>query len=78
MAGIGQWQAQAGMRQHEVVIGVEERQLLTQARFVFAQRVDSPPDGRDMLAQVQIEALDKRRIDLGDFCTTPRIGALQA
>src|SRR5215831_21116955 len=31
---------------------------------MFAQRGDSPPDGRDMLAKVQIQALDKRRIDL--------------
>jgi hypothetical protein len=31
---------------------------------MFAQRVDLPPDGRDMLAKVQIQALDKRRIDL--------------
>ena len=33
---------------------MEQSQLLTQARFVFAPRVDSPPDGRDMLAKVQI------------------------
>ena len=49
------WQAQAGVRQHEVVIGVEDRQLLAYAGFVFAQRVDPPPNGRDMLAKVQVE-----------------------
>jgi hypothetical protein len=61
MDGQWQWQTQALVRQHEIVIHMEQSQLLTQARLVFAQRVDSPPDGRDMLAKVQIQALDKRR-----------------
>ena len=37
------------------MIGVEDRQLLAYAGFVFAQRVDPPPNGRDMLAKVQVE-----------------------
>jgi hypothetical protein len=74
--GIGPWHAHAGVRPYEVVIGVEERQLLTQARFVFAPRVDSPPDGRAMLAQVQIQALDKRRIDLPTSPGQPRLDGL--
>jgi hypothetical protein len=36
---------------------VEESQLLADAGFVCAQRVDPPPNGRDMLAQVQIQGL---------------------
>jgi hypothetical protein len=46
------------------LIGVEESQLLAYAGFVFAQRVDPPPNGRDRLAQVQVEALGNRRVDL--------------
>jgi hypothetical protein len=76
MDGIGQWPAQAGMRPHEVVRGAEERQLLTQARFVCAPRVDAPPDGRDRLAQVQIQALDKRRVDRPTPLGQPRLDGL--
>jgi len=55
---------------------MEQSQLLTQARFVCAPRVDSPPDGRDMLAKVQIQALDKRRIDLPTSLGQPRLDGL--
>jgi hypothetical protein len=55
--GLGQWQAQAGMGQTEVVVHMEQGQLLTQPSFVFAQRVDPPTDRRHMLAKVQVEAL---------------------
>lgn len=54
-----QSQAHAGGGQHEVVLGVEERPLLTQPRFVFAQRVDPPTDRCDLLAQVESQAFDK-------------------
>ena len=43
---------------------MEERQLLTQSRFVFAQRVDPTTDGRHMLAKIQIQALGKGGVDL--------------
>jgi hypothetical protein len=46
------------------VIDLEERQLLTQPRFVFAHRGDPPPNRRHRLAQVQMQALDKGRIAL--------------
>jgi hypothetical protein len=58
------------------VVDMEQSQLLTQARFMFAPRVDAPPDGRDMLAKVQIQALDKRRIDLPTTLGQPRLDGL--
>jgi hypothetical protein len=42
---------------------VEQRQLLAQSRFVFAHRVDLPTDGRHMLTKIQMQALDKTRVD---------------
>jgi hypothetical protein len=56
--GAGHWlelwqgHAQAGVGQDKIVVGVEQSQLLTQSRFVFAQRVDPSPDGRHMLAKI--------------------------
>src|SRR5882724_2623880 len=78
MDGLGQWQwqTQARVRQHEIVVYMVQSQLLTQARFVFAPRVDAPPDGRDMLAKVQIQALDKRRIDLPSSLGQHRLDGL--
>lgn len=46
------------------MINVEDRQLLTQARLVFTQRVHSTPDGGHMLSEIQIEPLYESRIDL--------------
>ena len=46
------------------MIRLEKSQLVTQTRFVFAQRVDSPPNGGDMVAEVQVQALHKCGIDL--------------
>ena len=43
---------------------MEQGQLLSQPRFVFAQRIDPTADRRHMLAKVQIQALNKTRIDL--------------
>ena len=60
---MGQWQAQTRMRQDEIVIRLEQSQLVTQSRFVFAQRVDPPTDGRHMLTKIQIQALSKGRVD---------------
>jgi hypothetical protein len=64
--GLELWQrqAQAGVGQDKVVANMEERQLLTQARFVFAQRGDPSTDRRHMLTKVQIQACDEGRIDL--------------
>jgi hypothetical protein len=50
--------------QDKIVVGVEQRQLLTQSRFVFVQRVDPPANGRHMLTKIQIQALDEGGIDL--------------
>jgi hypothetical protein len=61
---LGQRQAQAGVRQYEIMISVEEGQLLTQSGFVFAQGVDPPPDGGHMLAKLQVEPLDQGGVDL--------------
>ena len=51
------------MRQTEVVIGMIQGQLLAQARLVFTQRDDAPPDGRHMLADRQVDALDEGGVD---------------
>jgi hypothetical protein len=42
---------------------MEECQLLTQSRFVFAQRVDPPTDRRHMLAKIQLQAFGKGGVD---------------
>jgi hypothetical protein len=51
------------MRHHEIVIDLEQRQLIPQARFALAQCIDPPPDRRYALAEVEVEALDKRRVN---------------
>jgi hypothetical protein len=61
---MGQWQAQTRVRQYEIVTRLEKSQLVTQSSFVFAQRVDPPPNSGDMLAEVQVQALHKCGIDL--------------
>jgi hypothetical protein len=62
-----QGQAQAGMGQHKIVVGVEQSQLLAQSRFVFAQRVDPPTNGCYMLTKIQIQAFDEGGVDLPTF-----------
>jgi hypothetical protein len=52
------------MGQNNIVVGVEQSQLLTQSRFVFAHRVDPTTDGRHMLAKIQMQTFDKTGIDL--------------
>jgi hypothetical protein len=42
------------------VIDLKQGQLIPQARFALTQRVDPASDGRHPLADVEIEALDKR------------------
>src|SRR5262249_35442071 len=46
---LGQWLAQTRMRQHKVVIDLEQDQLIPQARFALAQGVDPAPDRRHAL-----------------------------
>ena len=53
-----------GMRQHEVVINQEQRQLLAQSVFTFTQRGTPPPNRGHMLTQAEIEPLDKGCVDL--------------
>jgi hypothetical protein len=46
------------------MIDLIQNQLLTQARFMLAQRVDATANRRDLVAQVEVEALDKGCVDL--------------
>ena len=66
VGGYRLWQglAYAGMGQAEIIIAVEHGQLLPQPVFALAQRADSSPDRSDMLADVQIDALHKARVDV--------------
>jgi hypothetical protein len=68
---MGQWQAQTRMRQDEIVTRLEKSQLVTQSSFVFAQRVDPPPNSGDMLAEVQVQALHK--CGIGEYCLSNHI-----
>jgi len=49
---------------------------MTQPRFVFAQRDDPTPGRRHMLAQIQIEALDKACVDLPPSLGQDRLDGL--
>jgi hypothetical protein len=40
------------MGQHEIMVDVEDRHLLAQPGFVFAQGIDPSPNRRHMLAKV--------------------------
>ena len=52
------------MRQHEIVVDLEQRQLLAQALLALAQRGNTPPHGGDMLTDGQVDALRKGGVDL--------------
>src|SRR5215831_2179966 len=52
------------MRQTKIVIGLEQHQLLPHAVLPLAQRGDTPPHCRHPLPDVQVEPLDKGRLDL--------------
>jgi hypothetical protein len=52
------------MRQANIVVGVEQPQLVPHAVLALAQRGDPPPDCRHTLPDVQVEPLDKGRLDL--------------
>ena len=58
------------------MIGVEDRQLLTQPRLVFTECVDSTPNRRDMLTAVQVQPLYERRIDLPTSLGQDRLDGL--
>ena len=47
------------MRQAEVIVAMGKSELLAQPLLAFAQRGDSPPHGRHMLANRQVDAFDK-------------------
>ena len=49
---------QTSVRQYEIVVHMVERQLLAQARLPLAQRAGTPSNGRDVLAQAEVEALE--------------------
>ena len=55
--------AQTGVGQYEVVVDLEQHQLIPQALFAPAQRVDSASDRRDALTDIEVEPLDKGSID---------------
>jgi len=46
------------MRQAEVIVAMGKSELLAQPLLAFAQRGDSPPHGRHMLANRQVDAFD--------------------
>ena len=47
------------MGQAEVIVAVVQGQLLAQAVFALAQGGDAPPDRRDMLTDVEVQAFPK-------------------
>ena len=52
------------MGQTEIIVDRIQRQLLPQAILALAQRIHTPPNRGDMLAEAEVEAFHKRRIDL--------------
>ena len=60
----GQGLAHTGMGQDEIVVDLKQYDLLPQALFTLAQRGDTTANGCDMLADGQVEAFDKRRLEL--------------
>src|SRR5205807_2582955 len=48
-----------GIQQEPIVIDLEQRQLIPQARFALTQRIDPAPDRRYALPDVQVEPLHK-------------------
>jgi hypothetical protein len=52
------------MRQTDVVGRLAQGELLPQASFPFAERVHPTADGGHMLADREVEALHKGRVDL--------------
>jgi hypothetical protein len=65
VGGFRLWEglAYAGVGQDKMVIDLEQRQLIPQARFALTEGIDPASDRCDPLADVEVEPLDKRRID---------------
>jgi hypothetical protein len=62
--------AQTRVRQDKIVIDLAQRQLIPQARFALAQRIDSPPDRGDTLADVQVKSFGRVPDACGYSCET--------
>src|SRR2546422_8196456 len=52
------------MREAKIIVDMIQGELLPQAVLALAQRMDTPPNRGDMLAEAEVEAFHKRRIDL--------------
>ena len=52
------------MGQTEIIVDMIQRQLLPQALLALAQRIDTPPHRRHMLADGQVDPLHERGVDL--------------
>ena len=52
------------MREAKIIVDMIQGELLPQAVLALAQRIDTPPNRGDMLAEAEVEAFHKRRIDL--------------
>lgn len=65
MEGLGPWPwpTHARARPPDSAVHLDQRQRRPQARGLWAPRGDSPPHGRHRRAQVQMQALDNRRMD---------------
>jgi hypothetical protein len=50
------------MRQAEIVVDVIQRELLAYTHLTLAARGDPPTDGRHVLADVEIDPLNERRM----------------
>jgi hypothetical protein len=62
------------VRQHEVVIGLKQHDLLPQTVLALAQRIHATANSGDMLADGQVEAFDKRRLDLPATGSIKKLG----
>ena len=57
-------QAEGGMRQAEVVLGLVEGQRLMEAFFSFAQRHHAPPNRGHRLTDGEVHTLNEGRMDV--------------
>ena len=62
-SGAGQRLAKARVGQDQVMIHLEQYQLIPQAHFALAERIDPAPDRRHPLTNVKIKPFDKGRVD---------------
>jgi hypothetical protein len=52
------------VRQNEIVVNLKQHQLMLQAFFALANRIDPSSNGGNALTDIEIEPLDHGRIDL--------------